>query len=389
MIKINRNNMSKVKEHIAEGMVDKLEIEVPSWGFWRGGTRFETYSSGEEPESIEERIRAAGKVYRLTGKGKKVSLHFPWDGRNDEDVEIIKDLLANENLEAGGINANLFSMREDSPLDSRLRFGSVISPFEEIRQAILDHIKDCIRWMRMLDSETLILWIPDGSNCYGQMSFFDMFDRVLNSLQEIVPELKNNETMLIEYKPFEPAFYATAVFDWGSALKMSEFIGEKAKVLVDFGHHLKAKNVEQIVGYLVKLGKLGGFHLNDRKYADDDLVTGSLNPGNIFRIFCTLQEAEEKEITRIGNISFMLDQSHYIRDPVAASIESIENVLIEYLKSLLVDFSDLAQKREKADVSGAEKIMKTAFRTDVRPALNKWREQKELPVNPLTKASEV
>lgn len=372
-------------EFPTEFMIKRLEgfdIEVPSWGFWRGGTRFETYSTGEEPRTLEERMRAAGEVHRLTGKGRKVSLHFPWDAGDEEEVRRILDMLRDENLEAGGVNANLFSVREGSALDSRLRFGSFGSPLPKVREAAVAHVSECIRWMRILGSKTLVLWIPDGSNSPGQASFFDMLERVTSCIREVAGKLRGDEMMLIEYKPFEPAAYATTVFDWGTAKTLVEAAGDRVAVLVDLGHHLLGANIEQIVAYLIKSGGFGGIHFNDRKYADDDLVAGSLDPAALFRIFCVLQEAHRKGLVR-GGISFMIDQSPRIKDPLAAMVESIENILVEFLKSLLVDYSELKKRRDTTDVTGADKILRDAFRSNPGPVLNEWRRRKGLPENPL------
>lgn len=375
--------MNKFSTGPLKDELNEFDVEVPSWGFRRGGTRFETYTSEEDPQSLEERTKTAEMLYETTGKGKKVSLHFPWDGSSDSDIKNLQSLLEDKDIEAGAVNANLFSAREDSPLDDKLRYGSIISPFKEVRNKSLEHIFQCIEWMRKLESDTLVLWIPDGSNSYGQISFYDMYDRVKESLEKISKEMKSSEKLLIEYKPFEPAFYATAVFDWGSATNFSKNMGKNTKVLVDTGHHLQGSNVEQIVAYLSRIGELGGFHFNDRKYADDDLVTGSLKPGQLFRIFCTLEEGYERGLVQQDDISFAIDQSHYVRNPVEAMAESIENILTAFLKSKLVDFSELREYREKTAISQSDRLLERAFQTDVREILTGWRREKELSENPI------
>jgi len=365
-----------------QALVDDLadfEIEIPSWGVGRAGTRFEEYTTDDDPETVAERIAAAGDVYRATGHGRMVSLHFPWDGSSADDVREVQSLLEEEGLKAGAVNANLFSMREDGALDDRLRYGSLISPFADVREAVREHVTDCIEWMRILDSETLILWLPDGTNAPGQESFFTMYERLADQLREIAAELTDDEELLIEYKPFEPAFYATTIFDWGAARSFSEAAGERASVLVDLGHHLQGANVEQIVAYLIEAGELGGFHFNDSKYADDDLPTGSLDPAEVFRIFTTLREAEHRGLKPVDDVAYMLDQAHYVRDPTTAMIESIENVQIAYLKSGLVDFEALAAHRAEAEVQEAQAVLQDAQRTDVRPILEAWRAENGVP----------
>lgn len=363
--------------------LDELGIEIPSWGLWRGASRFETYWTDDDPRSVDERIAAAGRVSEVTGAVSAISVHFPWDGESDEEIERLGELLEAHELEAGSVNANFFTMRDDGPLNARLRYGSLTNPLEEIREASLNHTMDCIRWMRMLDSNTLTLWLPDGTNSYGQESFFAMFDRLEEYIGVIADELEADEELLIEYKPFEPAFYATALFDWGAAHAMSQRAGENASVLVDLGHHLQGANVEQIVAYLAAMDDLGGFHFNDSKYADDDLVTGSLDPAELFRIFATLREADRRGHQDVHDVDYVIDQVHYVRDPTAALVESIENIHLAYLASGLIDTEALETHRVRGEMEAADRVINDARRTDVRPVLREWREERGLPTNPL------
>ena len=363
--------------------LDAFDVEIPSWGLWRGASRFETYWTGDEPRSIEERIAAAGRVSDVTGAVSGVSVHFPWDGESDDDVDRLGELLDEHDLAAGSVNANFFTMREDGPLDARLRYGSLTNPFEAIRDASLEHTRDCIRWMRALDSDTLTLWLPDGTNSFGQESFFALFDRLEETIGAIAAELRPDEELLIEYKPFEPAFYATALFDWGAAHAMSQRAGENASVLVDLGHHLQGANVEQIVAYLAAMDDLGGFHFNDSKYADDDLVTGSLDPAELFRIFATLREADRRGHQPLHDVDYMLDQVHYVRDPTTALVESIENIQLAYLASGLIDWETLETHRARGEMIAADRVISDARRTDVRPVLREWREERDLPTDPV------
>lgn len=362
--------------------LDALGVEIPSWGFWRGATRFETYWTDDDHRSVEERIAAAGAVASATGAVDGVSIHFPWDGDSDEDVERLQGYLDAAGLEAGSVNVNLFTVREDFVLDARLRYGSFISPFDDVRASSLSHVEACIDWMRTLGSETLTLWLPDGTNSFGQESLYVLFDRVAEMVDRITDELRADEELLIEYKPFEPAFYATAIFDWGAARAFSEEAGEVASVLVDLGHHLQGANVEQIVAYLARLGDLGGFHFNDSKYADDDLVTGDLDPAEVFRIFTTLREGDRRGHIDLHEIAYMIDQAHYVRDPTLAMVQSLENLQIAYLKSGLVDFDELESYRTNADVYTADAHLNDARRTDVRPVLEQWRDENGLPTEP-------
>jgi L-rhamnose isomerase/sugar isomerase len=362
--------------------LDALAVEVPSWGFWRGATRFQTYWTDDDARSVEERVAAAGRVSDATGAVDTVSIHFPWDGESDADVERLRGLLDDAGLAAGSVNANLFSTRDDGPLDERLRFGSLLNPDETVREAALDHVRDCVRWMRMLDGDTLTLWLPDGTNSYGQASFFAMFDRLDEGVRRIADELREDETLLVEYKPFEPAFYATGLFDWGAAREFSRRAGDNAAVLVDLGHHLQGANVEQIVAYLARVGDLGGFHFNDSKYADDDLVTGSLDPAEVFRVFTTLREADARGHIDLHDVDYVVDQAHYVRDPTTAMVDTVENIQLAFLESALVDLDELATHREVGDVHAADRVVADARRTDVRPVLDEWREANGLPSDP-------
>jgi len=363
--------------------VATLPIEVPSWGFGRGGTRFGTYPTGNEPSNAEQKIAAAGKFHALTGKGGTVALHFPWDGENKSDVRSLKKHLKNASVKAGSINANLFSMRKKGPLNETIRFGSLTHPDEKVRNASLKHCIDCIEYMRMLESDTFVLWLPDGSNSPGQISMYDQADRLDDAVKEIFGRMSEGEKMLIEYKLFEPGFYSTAIQDYGRSLYLSWLAGDNVKVLVDLGHHPHGVNVEQIIAQLIRQGKLGGFHFNDSFYADDDLAAGSLHPHQLFRIFTNLVEGELRGYMHVHDIAFMIDQSHNVKDPFEELIESVGNIEMAYAKALLVDYNSLGYYRDRCDPSMADKILMDAFNTDVRPLIYKARESRGLAKDPL------
>jgi len=362
----------------------KLEIEVPSWGFGRGGTRFETYKTDTDPKTVEEKLELAGIFNQLTGQGKKVALHFPWDVSTKEDLLKLKECLAKNKLKAGAINSNMFSVRPGTVLNSELRFGSLTSPVEKLRKASVAHNIDCIKIMRYLGSKTLVIWLPDGANSPGQMSFYDQAERLEKSLKEIYAKLKKDELLLLEYKLFEPGFYSTAIQDWGRALNLVNKLGKNAKVLVDLGHHAQGVNIEQIVALLIREQKLGGFHFNDKKYADDDLATGSIDPAQLYRIFCALCEAEHRGLIQIKDISFMIDQSHCIKNPAEELVESLENIELAYAKALLVGYSELKKHQLACDISMADRLLRSAFLEDVRPLIYKVRKEKYLAGDPLS-----
>jgi L-rhamnose isomerase/sugar isomerase len=360
-----------------------LPVEVPSWGFGRGGTRFASYSTGKEPSTPSQRIAAAGTFARLTGKGKTVALHFPWDGKTRTDVRRLKRQLEKAKVKPGSVNANLFTPRPRGPLDARLRFGSLTHPRKAVRQAAVKHNLDCIEYMRILGSKTLVLWLPDGTNSPGQMSLYDQADRLEETLAEIYSGLRRGEKLLIEYKLFEPAFYATAIQGYGRSLELCQMVGDRAGVLVDLGHHAPTVNVEQIVAQLLRQGRLGGFHFNDHAYADDDLATGSLHPHQLFRISCNLVEGELRGYRPVHELALMIDQSHCVKDPLEELMESLGNIETAYAKALLVDFDRLRKAQDACDPVAGDCLLTSAFLTDVRPLLREARRTQGLPTDPI------
>jgi L-rhamnose isomerase/sugar isomerase len=357
---------AKKIEWVAE-RVAALPVEVPSWGFGRGGTRFAAYESGAEPGTVAQRIAAAGRFLRRTGKGRTVALHFPWDGSTKKDIANLKRWLKKAGVRAGSINSNLFTPR--GTLDARLRFGSLTNPVKEVRDASIAHNDECVGIMRELGSNTLVVWLPDGTNSPGQMSLYDQADRVETALGATYRKLRKGERMLIEYKYFEPGMYATAIQDYGRSRSLCHTLGPRARVLVDLGHHAPTTNVEHIVTLLLRSGDLGGFHFNDHHYADDDLATGSLHPGQLFRIMCNLVEGERRGCTPVHDLALMIDQSHNVKDPLEELVESLENIETAYAKALLVDWDALKKAQDAPDPSKADAVLRGAFLTDVRPLL--------------------
>lgn len=363
--------------------LDQLQIEVPSWGFGRGGNRFGTYFDGSEPTDLPGRLAEAGKLFKLTGQGKKVAFHFPWDGEGPQAADDILPLLKQHGLEAGAINSNMFSPREEGSLNFELRLGSFTHPDKEVRKASVQHNIDCLHIARRLGSSLLSIWVPDGSNSPGQTSLHDQADWLEESLQAIYKHLLPTEKLLLEYKFFEPGLYSTAIPDWGRAVTLCEDLGPQAAVLVDLGHHPLGTNIEQIVAFLLRRGRLGGFHINDKKYADDDLAAGSIDPAQLFRVFVTILEADRRGIASVADINFTIDQSHCIKNPTKELIESIENIQIAFLKACLVDLDGLAQARAQKAITLADAILRSAFNSDPRPILMQYRHARGLAADPL------
>lgn len=357
-----------------------FKIEVPSWGFGRSGTRFAVYLDGTEAETPREKLALAGLCHRLTGSTPTVALNFPWDG---DDYNLIRQGLQAEGLKAGAVNSNSFAVRQ-APLDYRLRWGSLTNPLPEVRRAAIQHQLDCIKIMRHLDSKKLSFWLHDGTNSPGQLSLFEQAKLLEDGIQQIYDALGPDQGMFIEYKFFEPAFYATAIADWGRAYALCAKLGDRATVLVDLGHHPLGTNIEQVVANLQGLGKLGGFHCNDKKYADDDLATGSIDPFQLFRIFNVLVEAELRGLQKVSDVAFMIDESHCLKDPLEEILEAVDNIQRAYVQALAVDRQGWEDAQRKADPELADQILKNAFfDTPVNAILQSLRLERGYPADPL------
>jgi L-rhamnose isomerase/sugar isomerase len=332
-----------------------LEIETPSWGYGDSGTRFATFQQAGRPRDVFERIDDAAEVHRLTGTAPAVALHFPWD--QVDDLEALKSHAAGRGLRIGAVNPNLFQ-------DPDYKLGSVTHPDPGVRRKATDHLLECVEIARGLGSTAQSLWFADGTNYPGQDDIVERRSRMLDCLAELYAAMPSSQELLLEYKPFEPAFYATDLADWGSALLACVKLGTRAKVLVDLGHHLHGTNIEQIVAILGAEARLGGFHFNNRRYADDDLIVGSVNPFELFLIFYELGD-------RLPRLT--IDQAHNVEAKVEAMVLSVVNLQEAYAKARLVDREALASAQADGDVLGAHELLLDAYKTDVRPQLARAR----------------
>jgi L-rhamnose isomerase/sugar isomerase len=337
-------------------------IETPSWGYGDSGTRFRTFPWPGAARTVHEKIADAGYVHRLTGIAPSVALHIPWDKTDDWDG--LRQYAADQGISLGAINPNLFQ-------DDSYRLGSLCHPDPDVRKKAVDHIVDCCHIMEKTQSDVLSLWLADGTNYAGQDDLRGRKARLEEGLSSAYAHLPSGSRMLIEYKFFEPGFYHTDLADWGSAYAMCMKLGDQAEVLVDTGHHPQGTNIPYIVSFLLSEGRLGGFHFNARKYADDDLIVGSENPFELFLVFVELVRAGEDA----RNVAYMIDQSHNIEPKLEAMIQSVLNCQVAYAKSLLVDFEGLATAQEEGDVLQAHRFLLDAFHTDVRPLLESVREE--------------
>ncbi|HEY2654543.1 MAG TPA: TIM barrel protein [Solirubrobacteraceae bacterium] len=341
-----------------DAKVASLEIETPSWGYGDSGTRFATFPQPGRPRDVFERIADAAEVQRLTGTAPAVALHFPWDAV--DDLTELRDAIDDAGLRVGAVNPNLFQ-------DPDYRLGSITHPDAGVRRKAISHLVECSEVARELGSTALSLWFADGTNYAGQDDLRARRDRLEQALTELYAAMPGEQELLLEYKFFEPAFYATDLADWGSAVLICLKLGERAKVLVDLGHHAHGVNVEQIVALLDREGRLGGFHFNNRKYADDDLIVGSVNPFELFLIFVELGSSG-------GTLPRLtIDQAHNVEPKLEAMVRSVLNLQESYAKSLLVDLGALASAQRAGDVLQGHEILLDAYATDVRPICAKAR----------------
>jgi L-rhamnose isomerase/sugar isomerase len=347
-------------------------VETPSWGYGDTGTRFAVFPQRGVPRDPFEKLADAAQVHGLTGVCPSVAIHIPWD--KVEDYGELKSHAESLGLRIGAVNPNLFQEPE-------YKLGSVSNPDPAVRRKATDHLLECAGIAGETDSDVLSLWFADGTNYAGQDSFTDRRHRMVECLDEVYKAMPENMRMLLEYKPYEPAFYHTDLADWGAVLTVSQRLGERAKVLVDLGHHAKEVNVEYIVALLLDEGRLGGFHFNNRKYGDDDLIVGSVNPFELFLIFVELVEAEEHSDTRID---YMIDQTHNIEPKIEAMLLSVMNLQEACAKALLVDRAALTESRHSGDVLGAHRLLLDAYSTDVRPLCSKVREDLGGEADPIT-----
>lgn len=350
----------------AESIIQKLiafNIAIPSWALGTGGTRFGRFPGGGEPRNLEEKIEDVALLNYLNASSNAISLHIPWD--IPKDAAAIRKLAADFGLRFDAMNSNTFQDQKDQQLS--YKFGSLQNVNKDIRKQAIDHNLEVIQYGKDLGSESLTVWLSDGSCFPGQLNFRNAFQHTLEGLKEIYAALPDNWKMFVEYKAFEPNFYSTTVGDWGQSLLYTSKLGDKAYTLVDLGHHLPNANIEQIVALLLMEGKLGGFHFNDSKYGDDDLTVGSIKPYQLFLIFNELIEGmDARGMDHATGLGWMIDASHNVKDPLEDLLQSVEAIMISYAQALLVDRKSLEDAQQSNDVTCAQEILQHAFRTDTR-----------------------
>src|SRR5436190_18554789 len=368
--------MTDKQEKLIYQALDALHIELPSWGFANTGTRFGKFVQAAAAVTTEDKFSDAGQVHALTGSCPTVALHVQWDLPNGlTDVGQVQRLAEKCGVRPGSINPNVFQ-------DQEYKYGSVGNPDPDIRRRALDHILECVAIADALGSRDVSPWFADGSNYPGTQSIRKRIAWFEEGLKEVHAALRPGQRLLIEYKPFEPAFYHTDIADWGMALALARNAGPQALVLVDTGHHYQSQNIEQIVAWLLHQDMLGGFHFNDRRYADDDLTLGSMDPYQVFRIFHEIL-AFEAENGATTDIAFMVDQSHNLKGKIEAMIQTVCSAQELYAKAATVDHDRLPVLQQSCSLVDAEECLRGAFWTDVRPIIVEWRKSKGLPEDPM------
>ena len=346
----------------------RFEVAIPSWALGTGGTRFGRFPGSGEPRSVYEKMEDIAVIHQLTTSAPRVSLHIPWD--EPDDYQALRDHAFSLNLGFDAVNSNTFQDQADQV--HSYKFGSLSHTDAAVRQQAIEHNIRVIELGKQLGSSAITIWLADGANYPGQSHMRRSFERTLDSLQQIYRHVPEDWHLFTEHKPYEPAFYSTVVQDWGSSLLLAQGLGERAVCLVDLGHHLPNANIEQIVARFITAGKLGGFHFNDSKYGDDDLTTGSIHPYQLFLVFNELTDAAI-ELGPAFKPAYMIDQSHNLKDPLEALLQSVIALQSAYAKSLIVDREALESYQESNDVLMAEELLKAAFETDVRALIAETR----------------
>lgn len=343
--------------------VQGLQIAIPSWALGTGGTRFGRFSGGGEPATLEQKIQDIGILHSLNRSSNSVSLHIPWD--TPKDFDAIRQVADEVEIGFDAVNSNTFQDQFTQSLS--YKFGSLAHAERSVRELAIEHNKEVIKLGEKLGSKALTVWLADGSSFPGQTSFRKSLQYTFDSLQSIYQELPEDWKMLVEYKPYEPYFYSTVIQDWGTSFLLANKLGNKAYTLVDLGHHLPNTNIEQIVATLMSEKKLGGFHFNDSKYGDDDLTVGSIKPYQLFLIFNELVTGFSETLN--PELSWMIDASHNLKDPLEDLLQSVEAIKLAYAQALVVDHKGLTEAQNFSDVVWAQEILQEAFRTDLRPLI--------------------
>ncbi|MEG1473905.1 MAG: TIM barrel protein [Christensenella sp.] len=339
-------------------------IELPSWAVGNSGTRYGTFREEGSARTIWDKIDDCAEIQRVLGICPIMASHVAWDVTETGEYTPVRTYAEERGLAIGTVHPDVFSKQE-------YIYGSICSPIESVREYTKQHFRDCVRVAREMGSKKIGMWVADGTNYPGQDDLRERRHRLYDGLRVLYDEMDEDMKLVIEYKPFEPFFYTTDIADWGTSMLMCRKLGERAKVLVDLGHHLPGVNIEQIIATLLDEDLLGGFHMNNRRYADDDLITGTVNPMDLFLIYNEIVSAERAGIKT--DITYMLDQSHNIEPSIDGIIYSVMNAQTAYARALIIDRAALLTAQKGYDVVGANKLVMDAFNTDVQPIIEQAR----------------
>ena len=345
---------------LVKDLLKKLVVELPSWAVGNSGTRYGTFRDKGAARTVWDKIDDCAEIQRVLGTCPVMASHVLWDVTDDGQYTPVREYAKSKGMTIGTVHPNTFSGQE-------FRYGSLCSPLKEVREQTHRHFVDCVRIAREMGSKVIGMWVADGTSYPGQDSLRERKKRLFEGLKVLYDAMDDDMEMVLEYKPFEPYFYTSDVQDWGMSKLMCDKLGDRAKVLVDLGHHLAGVNIEQIISILLDEGKLGGFHFNNRRYADDDLITGTVKPLELFLIFKEIVDAGKDGLDT--DITYMLDQSHNIEPSIEGIIYSVMNIQTSYTKALIVDRASLREAQMNNDIILCNKILMDAFNTDVEPLI--------------------
>ncbi len=358
--------------------VGGFEVAVPSWALGAGGTRFGRFPGPGEPRDVFEKMEDIALINQFTRATPRVSLHIPWD--EPEDPAALRAHARDLDLGFDAVNSNTFQDQADQPLS--YKYGSFSHTDPGVRRQAVEHNVHVMEVGKSLGSSALSIWLGDGSNYPGQMHLRKSYERVLDSLVQVYEALPSDWKLFTEHKPYEPAFYATVVQDWGTSLMLAQALGEQAFCLVDLGHHLPNTNIEQVVARLITARKLAGFHFNDSKYGDDDLTSGSIRPYQLFLVFNELVDAAVDKVPGFDP-AYMIDQSHNLKDPIEDLLQTVEALQRAYARALVVERTALNGYQESNDVLMAERSLQKAYETDVTPLIAEARRRRGGAIDPI------
>lgn len=384
----HERDLAAIAEQLSDRSVDveaviaelrRFSVAAPSWALGTGGTRFGRFPRGGEPRTTEEKLDDIAALDALTGANDTVSLHVPWD--DPEHPDQLRAYADELGIRFDAMNSNTFQDNASTTGPGvSYKFGSLAHSDADVRKRALEHNRAVVDLGVELGSTALTVWLADGTNHPGQANFRRQFERAADGLRELHDGLPSDWELLVEHKPYEPAFYSSVNADWGTSLLLAQHAGERTRCLVDLGHHLPNANIEQVVSRLAMVGRLGGFHFNDSKYGDDDLTVGSIDPFQFFLIACELVDHGEGALPVLR---YMIDASHNLKDPIEDLIQATDRIQLTVAQALLVDRVALADAQDANDPARAEELLHDAFRTDVRPVVAEARRRNDAALAPL------